>query len=86
MAAIYVRYVPSTKTTVYLDEDSYRRLKLIARQRGCAPALLVREAVVEYAARHATPRLPASLGAAHSGRHDLSERAAELLNGFGADT
>jgi len=75
----------SAKTTVYLDEDSYRRLKLIAQRRGCAPALLVREAVAEYAARHAEPRLPASLGAARSGRDDLGERAEDLLGDFGAE-
>ena len=38
------------KTTVYLDEADYRRLKAIARTRGVAPAQLVREAVARYAA------------------------------------
>ena len=71
------------KTTVYLDSDGYRKLKLIARRRGCAPALLVREAVAEYAARHGEKRLPASVGAFRSGRQDLSERAEKLLAGFG---
>lgn len=71
------------RTTVYLDEGSYQRLKGLARARGCAPALLVREAVAEYATRHARRRLPKSLGAFKSGRKDLSERAEALLAGFG---
>jgi predicted transcriptional regulator len=74
---------PVQKTTVYLGEEDYRRLKQIARRRGCAPAELVREAVAEYAARHAPWRPPRSIGAFSSGRGDLSERAEELLTGMG---
>lgn len=70
------------KTTVYLDAADYRRLKAIARARGCAPAELVREAVARYAASEAPPRLARSLGAGRSGRGDLSERAEELLAGL----
>jgi predicted DNA-binding ribbon-helix-helix protein len=73
----------SQKTTVYLEAESYRKLKLIARRRGCAPAMLVREAVAEYAARHAAPPRPTSVGAFRSGRKNLSERAEDLLGGFG---
>ena len=73
----------SQKTTVYLEAESYRKLKLIARRRGCAPAMLVREAVAEYAARHAATSRPASVGAFRSGRKNLSERAEDLLGGFG---
>jgi len=72
-----------TRTTVYLDPASYARLKRLARVRGCPPAQLVREAVVEYAARHGRTRRPKSLGAFRSGRKDLSERAEALLSGFG---
>jgi hypothetical protein len=71
------------KTTVYLDPDDYRRLKAIARARGCAPALLLREAVAEYTVRHAPRKLPKSLGAFRSGRSDLGSRAEELLRGMG---
>jgi hypothetical protein len=70
------------KTTLYLDSGDYRRLKAIAASRKQAPAALVREAVAEYVARHATPR-PKSLGAVRSGRGDLSERTDELLAGLG---
>lgn len=71
------------KTTVYLGADDYRRLKQIARARGCPPATLVREAIAEYAARHALRRTPKSVGAFASGRRDLSERAEQLLAGLG---
>lgn len=73
------------KTTVYLDRDDYTRLKGIARRRGESPALLVREAVAEYADRHGGSPLPRSLGAGRSGLGDLSERAEDLLAGLGDD-
>ena len=73
------------KTTVYMDEETYRRLKQIGRQRGRAPAVLVREAVAEYAARHAPRRKPRSVGAFRSGRHDLGKNAEKLLTGLGED-
>ena len=71
------------KTTVYLDAADYARLKAIARGRGRPPAELVREAVSEYAARHAPKRRPKSLGMAASGRRDLGQRAEDLLAGMG---
>jgi hypothetical protein len=71
------------KTTVYLCAADYRRLKALGRARGCAPALLVREAVAEYAAKHAPRASPKSIGVAASRRTDLSERAEKLLRGMG---
>jgi Ribbon-helix-helix protein, copG family len=72
------------KTTVYLDEGAYRRLKAIARGRGEPPAALVRQAVSELVERYGRKRRkPRSLGAGRSGRGDLSERAEELLKGIG---
>lgn len=70
------------KTTVYLDAADYRRLKAIARARGCAPAQLVREAVARYAASETPPHRPRSIGSGRSRRGDLSERAEELLAGL----
>ena len=72
------------KTTLYLDSEAYRRLKRVAYRRRVAPAVLVREAIAEYVARHDTARAARSIGAARSGRGDLAERAEELLTGFGA--
>jgi predicted transcriptional regulator len=71
------------KTTVYLDPADYRALKRIAARTRRPPAELVREAVAEYAARHQPKRMAKSVGAFASGRHDLSERAEELLTGMG---
>ena len=72
------------KTTVYLDEIDYRRLKRVASRRRVAPASLLREAVAEYVARHDIPiKQPRSLGAFRSGRGDLAERSEALLKGFG---
>lgn len=80
--AIY-GYHMAFKTTVYLDEADYRRLKAIAHAAGRPPAELVREAVSEYARRHGKRRLPKSLGAGRGGRADAGERAEEHLKGFG---
>jgi predicted transcriptional regulator len=71
------------KTTVYLGSTDYRRLKAIARAKGRTPAELVREAVAQYAAREMPARAPRSIGAGRSTRGDISERAEDLLAGFG---
>ncbi len=71
------------RTTLYVDDAAYRRLKRLGRLKGVPPAQLVREAVAQYLATQEIPRVPKSLGAFRSGRHDLSERAEELLTGFG---
>jgi predicted transcriptional regulator len=73
------------KTTVYLDDDAYRRLQQLARSQGRPAAELVREAVTEYARKHAPARKPKSIGAGRSGRGNLSERAEALLDRFGRD-
>ena len=72
-----------TKTTVYLPEAEYRRLKSIAREQKRTAAELVRDAVSQYARRHRRRLRPRSLGAGRSGRGDLSDRAEELLKGMG---
>jgi predicted transcriptional regulator len=71
------------KTTVYLDAEDYRRLRALAAAAGRPAAELIREAVAEYVQRHGARPVAASVGAARSGRGDLSERANELLRGFG---
>lgn len=71
------------KTTVYLPAGDYRRLQALARAQGTSAASMVRDAVSEYAARHHPRSKPRSLGIAHSGHGDLSERAEELLGGLG---
>ena len=73
------------KTTVYLDEGDYRRLKAIGRETRRSPAALVREAVSEFARKHGRNRKILSLGAGRSGRGDVAERAEELLKGMGGE-
>lgn len=73
------------KTTLYLDEGIYRRLKQIARETNRKPAALVREAVAEYTARHSPRRRPKSIGNVRSGRADLGQAAEDLLAGLGED-
>jgi len=73
----------TTKTTVYLPVADYRRLQALARSTNRSTAQLVREAVAEYAQRHAPGKRPTSIGAGRSGRGDVAERAEELLRGFG---
>jgi hypothetical protein len=73
------------KTTVYLDPDVYLRLKAIARRQGRKTAALVRDAVAEYAQKHATRVKPRSIGVGRSGRPDLGARAEDLLEGMGRD-
>ena len=72
------------KTTVYLTAEEYERLKALADAQGRPAAALIREAVAEYAARHAPRARPRSIGALH-GPPDLAERTEELLQGFGDD-
>jgi predicted transcriptional regulator len=73
----------TTKTTVYLDADIYRRLKALAAKGGRSTAELVREAVAAYAELHTRGATARSVGAGHSGRDDLSERAENMLKGMG---
>ena len=82
--AIYGSHMSDlTKTTLYLPEADYARLKAMARREGRATAELVREAVAEYASRRGARRLPRSLGAGRSGRGDVAEKADLLLKGLG---
>lgn len=73
----------NAKTTVYLDDADYRRLKTLAGAQGRPAAALVREAVALYVAERAGVARPTSIGVARSGRSDLSESVDELLDGFG---
>jgi predicted transcriptional regulator len=71
------------RTTVRISAADYGRLKVLARKQGRPTAALLREAVAEYARRHARRIRVRSVGLGHSRRGDVSERAEELLAGFG---
>ena len=83
VATIYGCHMSTQKTTLYLDAGAYRRLQELAREQGRPAAELIREAVAEYAARHAPRPRPRSIGALRSGVGDLAERAEERLAGMG---
>jgi len=70
------------KTTMYLENDLYARLQRAAEVSGRTQAALVREAVAVYLAG-GRKRRPRSIGLGKSGKGDLSERAEDLLDGFG---
>lgn len=70
---------------MYLDAADHRRLKSLAAAADRPTAELIREAVADYVRRHAPRTVPSSIGAARSGRSDLSARAEELLRGFGRE-
>jgi predicted transcriptional regulator len=78
--------MPNERTTVYLNAADHRRLKALAAAENRPTAELLREAVAEYVRRRSSRQPPASLGAGRSGRGDLSERAEELLDGFGEES
>ena len=71
------------KTTIYLDDDEYRRLKRRAERAGTSAAELIRAAVTDFLRGESTEDRPRSFGLGRSGSGDLSERAEELLDGFG---
>lgn len=84
--AIHGNGMKLTKTTLYLRETDYRRVKALARQRNQPTAELLREAIAEYARRHDDRPVPRSVGIGHSGQEDVAERAEELLEGMGRDS
>lgn len=86
ISAIYGNHMSEpTKTTVYLTDSDYRRLKQLARRQGVPAAELVREAVAEYVRRRTRRLRPRSIGAFRSGIGNVGERAEEFLEGMGED-
>lgn len=63
------------RTTLTLDEETRRRLRRIAAERGISMAAVIREAIDDAVERHA-PR-PRSLGIGASGTHDTARRAGD---------
>ena len=73
------------KTTVYLNEADYRKLKSLAADEGRPAAELVREAVAEYAARGTERPWPRSIGIMNSGDPHFAENDEDYLDGFGEE-
>ena len=69
------------RTTVYLDEEIALAIRQLAETERRTQADIIRDALRRYvnqARRRRRPRL-AGVGAYHSGRADVSERAEKLL-------
>ena len=71
------------KTTIYLDEPVYRKIRQLARASGRTQAMIIREALAAYTG--SGRRMPSSIGAGRSADSELSERSEELMDGFGED-
>jgi hypothetical protein len=67
------------KTTIYLDDAAYRRLKQRAEREGTSAAELIRAAVTGFLAETSPEDRPRSFGLGRSGTGDLAERAEEFL-------
>jgi predicted transcriptional regulator len=64
------------RTTISLDEDTQRRLRRIAADRGISMAAVIREAIDDAVEQHA-PK-PRSLGVGESGVRDTARVAGEV--------
>lgn len=65
--------------TLELEASTAQRLQELARSSGRSPTEVLREALEVYSARGTSRPAIHGLGAYHSGRGDVSERAEELL-------
>jgi predicted transcriptional regulator len=66
------------KTTVYIDPGAKRDLEALAKRTGRPQAELLREALVEYVARHRPPALPTFVATAAVGGDAGADLAAHL--------
>jgi predicted transcriptional regulator len=71
------------KTTLYLDEAVYQRVRQLADATGQTQAGVIREAIERHVAGPRSRR-PRSVGMGR-GAEDLSARSEELLAGMGED-
>jgi len=70
------------RTTIYLDEDVALAIRQLAVREQRSQAEIIREALRQYLKRAGKRRespKPSGIGAYRSGRHDVSQRAEELL-------
>lgn len=68
------------RTTIFADEETLLALRSIAKEEGVSLAEVIRKALEAFVAQHRSSRPPLSIvGIGRSGRHDVAERAEELL-------
>ena len=65
------------RTTVFVDEDVFRQLRMIAKRENLSVSDVTRKALRKYVARR-RPRL-SLVGIGRSGRKDIAERSEEVL-------
>ena len=66
------------KTTVYLDEDTARSLRVISERRSRSQAELIREALRKFTSDEKPP-LPEGMGMFDSGHTDTTAKRKHLL-------
>ena len=67
------------KTTLYLEDEVRERIARVAKETGRSQAEVIRDALRAFFMRRKKPR---SIGLGKGGP-DLSDRAEDLLDGFG---
>lgn len=68
------------RTTVFADEEVFRKLREIAKRENSSISEVARKALVAYVSRRQPRRSRLSLvGIGKSGRKDVAERSEELL-------
>lgn len=83
MAAIPSGMSSKVKTTIYLEDAEYRRLKRIAERERTSAAELIRAAVSDFLARHQPAGLPEWVGMLEADPTLASTEEEELLDGLG---
>ena len=68
------------RTTVQVEEGLYLEMKQLADRAGSTPTRMIREAMAEYVVAHREEtQVPSFAASGASGRHDVSQRAEEIL-------
>ncbi|GAA4692839.1 Ribbon-helix-helix protein, copG family [Promicromonospora umidemergens] len=73
------------RTTVYLDENDLRDLKIAAARRGVSEAEIIREGVQQALLRHRVWDEPVGLPIASSGDPTFASRTDEALRSMGSE-
>ena len=82
MAAIHSG-MGKVKTTIYLDDTEYRRLKRLAERERMSAAEMIRAAVSAYVGERDPGALPEWVGMLDAGPSLAESDEEELLEGFG---
>ena len=69
------------RTTIFLEEELQREIKIVAEYKGVPAASVLRDAIHDYlrAERKRRPRTLSIMAIGRSGRRDIADRHEELL-------